>query len=120
MIARFTQVDYDREMALVAVADTAHPHGHPSFVGVGRYIALPDGRSAEFAIVIADAWQKRGLAHALMQRLIGAARRRGFERLMGLVLRSNAAMLRLAKTLGFAAADDPDDPDQVVVTLDLA
>jgi len=120
MIARFTQVDYDREMALVAVADTARPHGHPSFVGVARYNANPDGRSAEFAIVIADAWQKRGLARALMTRLIGAARRRGFARLIGLVLRENAAMLGLVKEMGFGVRDDPDDPDQLVVTLDLA
>jgi acetyltransferase len=120
MIARFTQVDYDREMALVAVADTAHPHGHPSFVGVARYNANPDGTSAEFAIVIADAWQKRGLARALMTRLIGAARRRGFARLTGLVLRENAAMLALVKGMGFGVRDDPDDADQIVVTLELA
>jgi acetyltransferase len=120
MIARFTQVDYDREMALVAVADIAHPHGHPSFLGVARYNANPDGSSAEFAIVIADAWQKRGLARLLMARLVAAARRRGFERLVGLVLRENAAMLALSKSLGFTVRDDPDDADQVVVTLDLA
>jgi acetyltransferase len=120
MIARFTQVDYDREMALVAVAETAHPHGHPSFVAVARYIANPDGRSAEFAVVVADAWQKRGVAHALMTRLIAAARRRGFARLVGVVLRRNAGMLALAKLEGFTARDDPDDADQVIVTLDLA
>lgn len=120
MLARFTQVDYDREMALVAVADTAHPHGHPSFVAVARYIANPDGTSAEFAIVVTDAWQKRGLAHALMTRLIAAARRRGFARLVGAVLRENVAMLALARAEGFVVQDDPEEPEQVVVTLELA
>jgi acetyltransferase len=119
MLARFTQVDYDREMALVAVADVGHPHGHPSFVAVARYIANPDGESAEFAIVVTDAWQKRGLAHALMTRLIASARKRGLERLVGLVLRDNAAMLALAQAEGFVARDDPGAPEQVIVALDL-
>ena len=120
MLARFTQVDYDREMALVAVADIDHPHGHPSFVAVGRYIANPDGRSVEFAIVVADAWQKRGLGHVLMSRLVASARRRGFSSMAGIVLRENGPMLALARAEGFEAHDDPEAADQVVVTLDLS
>jgi len=120
MLARFTQVDYDREMALVAVADVAHPHGHPSFVAVARYFADPDGQSAVFAIVVADAWQKRGLGHLLMTRLIAAARRRGFARLVGVVLRENTGMLALARSLGFEVRDDRDAPEQVIAALDLA
>jgi acetyltransferase len=80
MLARFTQVDYDREMALVAVApDPGAPEGE-RFVGVARYIANPDGESAEFAIVVADDWQRRGVARGLMTRLDASARRRGFVR----------------------------------------
>jgi len=119
MLARFTQVDYDREMALVAVADVGHPHGHPSFVAVARYIADPDGHGAEFAIVVADGWQKRGLGHLLMTRLIASARRRGFARMSGVVLRENVGMLALARAEGFEARDDADAPEQVIVTLDL-
>jgi acetyltransferase len=119
MLARFTQVDYDREMALVALAEVGHPHGHPSFVAVGRYIANPDGQSAEFAIVVLDSWQKRGLGHVLMTRLIASARRRGFVRMNGIVLRENAGMLALARAEGFEVRDDPEAPEQVVVTLDL-
>jgi acetyltransferase len=120
MLARFTQVDYDRELALVAVADVAHPHGHPSFVGVARYIANPDNESAEFAIVVADAWQKRGVARALMARLIASAGRRGLRRLEGTVLRANTAMLAFVAALGFTVRDDAEDPEQLLVSLDLA
>jgi acetyltransferase len=119
MLARFTQVDYDREMALVAVTDVPHPHGHPSFVGVARYNANPDGESAEFAIVVTDAWQNRGVARALMSRLIESARRRGFTRLVGTVLRTNTGMLEFARRLGFAIRDDAEDSEQLIVSLDL-
>lgn len=120
MLARFTQVDYDREMALVALApDAASPDAH-RFIGVARYIANPDGESAEFAIVTADDWHGRGVGHALMTRLIACARKRGLARLSGAVLRANHDMLRFTASLGFAAADDPDDPEQVIVTLELA
>jgi acetyltransferase len=119
MLARFTQVDYDREMALVAVADVAHPHGHPVFVGVARYIANPDGESAEFAVVVADAWQKRGVARALMARLVASATRRGFARLEGTILRANARMLAFAEAFGFVVRDDVEDAEQVVASLEL-
>jgi acetyltransferase len=119
MLARFTQVDYDREMALVAVADVAHPHDHPSFVGVARYNANPDRESAEFAIVVADAWHRRGVARALMSRLIASARRRGFARLVGTVLQANTTMLDFVQRLGFTVHEDPDEAEQVIVSLDL-
>ena len=68
---------------------------------------------------MADAWQGRGLARALMTRLIASATPRGFKRLIGFVLPINARMLALAASLGFAHAQDPDDPSLVVVTLEL-
>ena len=120
MLARFTQVDYDREMALVALAPDADAEGGRSFVAVARYIANPDGESAEFAIVVADAWQGRGIARKLMERLIACARKRRLARLEGAVLRANPTMLRFVAAMGFTMADDPDDPDQVIVTLVLA
>jgi len=119
MLARFTQVDYDREMALVAIApDASVPEGE-RFVGVARYIATPDGESAEFAIVVADDWHGRGVGRGLMERLVASARKRGFARLSGTVLRSNRAMLRFVERFGFAVADDPQDADQANATLDL-
>ena len=116
MLARFTQVDYDRELALVAVARTGEEE---SIIGVARYIANPDQESAEFAIVVGDEWQGRGVARPLMERLIAAAKRGGFARLQGAVLKANHKMLRFTKALGFAVRDDPADPEQVITELTL-
>jgi acetyltransferase len=88
-------------------------------IAVARYIANPDHESAEFAIVVADAWQNRGVARKLMERLIAAAKTRGFVRLQGTVLRANPRMLRFTTALGFQALDDPDDAEQVIVELRL-
>ena len=112
MLARFTQIDYDREMALVGVADD---EGRPAFAAVARYTMNPDQESAEFAVVVADRWQKRGVARVLMERLIECAGRRGIARLEGTVLRANHAMLRFCERLGFALRDDPSAAEQVIV-----
>jgi acetyltransferase len=119
MLARFTQVDYDREMALVAVDDGTPDRPMRSFAGVARYTANPDGESAEFAIVVGDAWQGRGVAGLLMLHLIDCARRRGLSRLEGAVLRANAKMRRFCEALGFVTHDDPNEPEQVMMVLDL-
>ncbi len=116
MLARFTQVDYDRELALVAIDDA---DGRSTFVGVSRYIANPDRESAEFAIVVADAWQGRGVGRVLMLRLIEYAKQRGLSRLEGAVLRSNANMRHFTEGLGFVAHDDSNEPEQVNMVLDL-
>jgi acetyltransferase len=117
MLARFTQVDYDREMALVAVDESG---GAPAIVAVARYIIVADRQCAEFAVVIADAWQRRGVARMLMARLIACAKARGLRCLEGTVLRSNHNMLKFTAVLGFKPRDDPDDPEQVIASLDLA
>lgn len=105
----FTHIDYDRHMAFVCAAGE-------ELVGEARYIADPDGRSCEFAIVIADAWHKSGIAGLLMAALIGAARERGFERIEGLVLAENADMLRFVRALGFETHRDPVDATVMRVT----
>jgi acetyltransferase len=117
MLARFTQVDYDREMALVALDGAGVA---PSMAGVARYSMNPDRTSAEFAVVIADTWQRRGVARLLMGRLVACARKRGLRRLEGLVLRSNRNMLKFTEGFGFVTRDDPADPEQVSVVLELA
>jgi len=117
MLARFTQVDYDRELALVGLAPVAG--ASPAFVGVARYIGNPDHTSAEFAVVVADAWQRRGVGRVLMRGLIVCAKRRGFERLSGNILRANEGMLAFVRSLGFELSDDPEDAAQVVATLQL-
>lgn len=120
MLARFTQVDYDREMALIAlVADGTWPGGQ-AFVGVARFIGGPEMQSAEFAVVVADAWQNRGVGRLLMERLIDCAKRKGLKRLEGSVLHANVNMIRFVTTLGFKIEDDPTDPEQVLATYQIA
>jgi len=116
MLARFTQVDYDRELALVAVHEV---DGKPSMIGVARYITSSDQESAEFAVVVADAWQGHGVGWSLMKRLIAGAKAGGLKRLEGAVLRNNHNMLKFTTALGFATRDNPEDHEQVTVTLEL-
>jgi acetyltransferase len=108
MLARFTQIDYDREMALIAVVSQSD--GSEVEVGVCRYVTNPDGKSCEFAIVVADEWQRRGIAHRLMGQLMEAARHRSLEVMEGDILASNHEMLALAVTLGFTVVPSQDDP----------
>jgi acetyltransferase len=96
MIARFTQLDYDREMALIALLPD-----ESEIVGVARYHPNADGKSVEFAIAIADNWQSKGLGEALMQNLIACAREAGYAIFEGTVLNGNTGMLKLAARLGF-------------------
>jgi acetyltransferase len=94
MLARFTQLDYDRELALVVVHDD-------QFIAVGRYAPTADGETAEFALVVADAWQGRGLGRILLERLRQEARKAGYKALYGYILQANREMLDLARRLGF-------------------
>lgn len=117
-LARLTQIDYDREMAFVAEApDEA---GNLQTLGVARAMSDPDGMEAEFAIIVRSELKGQGLGTLLFKRLIEHARHRGTQRLVGLVLRENTRMLRLARALGLKA--DPGsaaDPDAVRMVLDL-
>jgi acetyltransferase len=116
MLSRFTQIDYDRELALVAVIDT--PQGEQQ-VGVVRYTTLPDGETCEFAIVVGDDWQGKGLARRMFTRLIEAARDRRLQVMTGVTLRENTRMIDLSRSLGFETRSDPEDPDLVQMTLAL-
>jgi len=106
MLARFTQIDYDREMALIAVIEE---NGAEVEIGVARYIINPDGKSCEFAIVVADAWHHHGIAHRLMERLMEPAREHGLEVMEGEVLVNNHEMLSLARVMGFDISEVPED-----------
>jgi len=106
MLTRFTQIDYDREMALIAVVEEA---GGEREIGVGRYVINPDGRSCEFAIVVDDRWQRRGIAHKLMDGLMQTARSRGLESIEGEVLANNHEMLALMRNLNFRISTSEAD-----------
>ncbi len=94
MLARFTQIDYDRELALVALWED-------ELVAVGRYTPNADGVTAEFAVTVADGWQGKGLGHGLLERLCEAASAAGYQALVGHILEANQDMLELAAHLGF-------------------
>jgi acetyltransferase len=113
MLIRFTQIDYDREMAFIAVAEE---DGKEIEIGVARYTTNPDGETCEFAIVVADAWQGRGIGSQLMTSLIQSARRRRYKRMDGEVLRENAHMLRMMERLGFTREVEVEDDTVVLVT----
>ncbi|MCB1772519.1 MAG: bifunctional acetate--CoA ligase family protein/GNAT family N-acetyltransferase, partial [Gammaproteobacteria bacterium] len=113
MLARFTQIDYDREMALVAVVKEHTEEAR--ILGVARYVSNPDKQSCEFALTVADEWQKKGIGRQLMQRLMTVARDRGIEIMEGEVLSNNSKMLRLCERLGFRKVRSGDDPDVVSV-----
>lgn len=112
LLVRFTQIDYDREMAFVVVRDD--PDG-PEELGVARYVTNPDGLSCEFALVVADAWQRKGIARLLMTELMDTARDMGLERMEGQVLVDNQGMLSLMEQLGFTHERDRDDMQLVNV-----
>jgi acetyltransferase len=116
MLIRFTQIDYDREMAFIAVT---HVDGRELELGVARYNMNPDGLSCEFAIVIADEWQGRGFAHKLMSSLMDAARARGLQYMQGEVLSNNVGMLKLIEKLGFEAHTDAEDRSVTLVSRNL-
>jgi acetyltransferase len=101
MAARLSQIDYEREMALVATP-TGAAYGTGPILGVGRLVSDPENEAAEFAILVRSDLKGRGLGFRMMQSLLAYARRRGLRRVYGEVLRENAAMLRMAAELGFA------------------
>jgi acetyltransferase len=107
MLVRFTQIDYDREMALIAVLEEGQVETQ---VGVCRYIINTDGHSCEFALAVADAWQRKGIGHKLMATLMDVARDKGIRSMDGEVLANNHSMMKLVSRLGFQVTTSPDDP----------
>jgi acetyltransferase len=104
MASRLSQIDYDREIALVAEA----PEGG-DICGVARLIADPDNEAAEFAVMVRSDMKGKGLGYELMSELLAHARRHGLKTLFGDILQENTMMLQMAGELGFTriATDDP-------------
>ena len=103
--ARLSQLDYDRELALIALEGQMP-------LGVVRYFADPDRQSAEYAVAVRSDRKGSGLGYLLMNRLIAVARQRGIGELVGDVLRENEPMLRMCRELGFTIATQPADPER--------
>jgi acetyltransferase len=98
MLALFTQIDYDRHIALVAIAEN---QPEEKMLGVARIIKDRNLKEAEFSVVVADQWQGKGIGAALLQRCLSIARQQGLEKVTGVVLAENTQMLALGKKMGF-------------------
>ncbi|HVA37489.1 MAG TPA: GNAT family N-acetyltransferase [Candidatus Dormibacteraeota bacterium] len=96
-LSRVCFIDYDREMALVAVREGPTP----AIVGVGRLVRMHGGRSAEFAVLVSDEYQHRGIGTELLRRLVELAPKEGIGRVVGYILRENGGMQEVARRLGF-------------------
>jgi acetyltransferase len=112
-LIRLCHLDYDREMALVAVLTK---HDESKILGVSRYYLHPETGAAEFALIVGDAHQRKGLGRHLLTRLIDIARERGVRKLVGQILRENEQMLALTASLGFSP---PVTVEQGVVKVEM-
>jgi acetyltransferase len=108
MLARFTQIDYDRHIALVALAES---ETNEKMLGVARVIIGRNLREAEFSVVVSDSWQGKGIGAALLMRCLRIAKDRGIQKVMGTVLAENTQMLALGRKLGFNIKKEQDVPE---------
>jgi acetyltransferase len=116
-LARLMQIDYEREMAFLAV--TTAPDGSEQTLGVARAVADPDNLSAEFGVIVRSDIKGQGLGRLLMDKLIRYQRARGTRRIVGDVLMENARMRELARHLGFVERAAEDGNRTCAIELDL-
>ncbi len=114
-IEHLTHVDYDREMAFIAVA--AAGDGDEEILGVARACCDPDGIRAEFALLVRSDLKRQGLGTLLLQKLVRYCRARGTQRLWGEVMCDNTPMLHLARSLGFDVRYLEGNLDEVALDL---
>jgi acetyltransferase len=107
VLRSLTDIDYQTHVAMVA--ETCDELPQRTIVADARYVVGDGGRTADFAIVVADTWQRVGLGKQLMRRLAGHARQNGVQFLTGDVLVSNAPMIALVSSLGGYLTQHPDD-----------
>jgi acetyltransferase len=112
-LKNFTEPDSRNAVALIVLYSGEKGEEE---IGVARYVIDPDRANCEFAIVVADAWQKRGIGTRLMNALIKHLKVSGVKQISGSVLKSNSAMLKFIKQMGFEETDIPDDPSTLLVT----
>jgi acetyltransferase len=113
--ARLTQIDYDREMAFVALRPDS-----PEILGAVRLSADPDRETAEYAVMVRTDMKGTGLGYGLMSQILEYARSTGIGRVFGDVLKENDRMLRMAREFGFAVLPAEEGSDTVTVEISLA
>lgn len=110
-LARYSQIDYDREMTFVALETEADP---ASLCAEVRAVSGPDRRSAEFSLQVGSTWQRLGLGERLLQKMIEHLRSQGTLEMVGLTMSENQNMLQLARHMGFAIEPTPNDASAVM------
>ena len=116
MLIRMTQIDYDREIALIAFTG---PKESRRIAGVTRIIFMPDSRKAEFAIVLADDWQGRGLGIKLLHHALVCTKKYDIEKVWGPVITTNTGMIKMGQKLGFDVRHDIDSGEyKMTISLD--
>ena len=112
MLVRFTQIDYESEMAFVATIEKDHKE---MIIGIARYYTQADRSSCEFALAVADAWQNKGIGSRLMMALMDAAKTKGIKSMTGRILSENKNMLELVEHLGFMIRPGEDSSMKLAV-----
>jgi acetyltransferase len=114
MLIRFCNIDYDREIAIVAELREGDKR---KIIGIGRLIIEPYFRSGEYAVLVHDNYHGKGLGYKLVDVIIGIAQDKGLEEIYGTVLTENEKMLRIARKLGFTTKMQPDGITEVKLVL---
>lgn len=115
ILARFTQVDYDREISFVGLDDR---EGEERMLGIANIVGDPDGKKGEFSVLIGDLWQGKGIGAKLLLQCLEIAQGRGMEMVWGTVLSENRYMIALGKKLGFTVSKG-EDASEYKLTIDL-
>lgn len=111
LLVRYTQIDYDRELALVATVPDQQLPDAEQIIGMAHWLRSSDESSAEYALAVADGFQRQGIGSTLMKALEQQARAKALTQLEGFVLAENSAMLELMHHLGYQSESYPDDPN---------
>ena len=99
MLERFTQIDYDREIALAA--ETIDAKGKKIFIGVVRLIADPYNENAKLTVIVADSWQRQGLGGQFIDYILDLAKLRGIKKVWGNFLPTNKIMKDMLEKRNF-------------------
>jgi acetyltransferase len=121
LLRRLTRIDYDRDMALVALLPGEPPGDQPTgaLAGIVRLSADIDDARAEYAVAVRSDWKGRGLGSALTQEIIAYARGRGIGEIFGIILADNHVMIGMARKLGFTITNSAEDAGVVIARLGL-
>jgi acetyltransferase len=114
MLKRLTQLDYDRDIAFVALAEDSG-----KLAGVGRLSCDPDRARGEYALLVRTDLQGHGIGWQLLQQILAYAKAEKIRRIEGIVLEENKAMLKMCREFGFTVTHHPDEPGAMLVALDL-